>query len=84
MCYIFHETFGSTLESVDALDGLTNADIRTAIRNATVCVVWVACVCVCVCVCVWSFWLSGLHLLSWTWRAVLFGCELFMCFMLAV
>uniref|UniRef100_A0A8C4NMT0 Dynamin-1-like protein n=1 Tax=Eptatretus burgeri TaxID=7764 RepID=A0A8C4NMT0_EPTBU len=33
--YIFHETFGRTLESVDALGGLATLDILTAIRNAT-------------------------------------------------
>lgn len=33
--HIFHETFGRTLASVDALDGLTEGDILTAIRNAT-------------------------------------------------
>jgi len=36
ICYIFHETFGKTLESVDALTGLTTIEILTAIRNATV------------------------------------------------
>uniref|UniRef100_A0ACB8ELD1 Dynamin-1-like protein n=1 Tax=Sphaerodactylus townsendi TaxID=933632 RepID=A0ACB8ELD1_9SAUR len=36
MCYIFHETFGRTLESIDPLAGLTMLDILTAIRNATV------------------------------------------------
>uniref|UniRef100_A0A8C6YJQ4 Dynamin-1-like protein n=1 Tax=Naja naja TaxID=35670 RepID=A0A8C6YJQ4_NAJNA len=35
MCYIFHETFGRTLESIDPLAGLTMLDILTAIRNAT-------------------------------------------------
>ncbi|XP_037539560.1 dynamin-1-like protein isoform X1 [Nematolebias whitei] len=35
ICYIFHETFGRTLESVDPLGGLTNIDVLTAIRNAT-------------------------------------------------
>ncbi|XP_077453047.1 dynamin-1-like protein isoform X1 [Stigmatopora argus] len=35
ICYIFHETFGRTLESVDALGGLTTIDVLTAIRNAT-------------------------------------------------
>ncbi|CAI9609400.1 unnamed protein product [Staurois parvus] len=35
ICYIFHETFGRTLESVDPLGGLTTIDILTAIRNAT-------------------------------------------------
>ena len=38
ICYIFHETFGKTLESIDALVGLSTMDILTAIRNATVCV----------------------------------------------
>ena len=38
ICYIFHETFGRTLESVDPLGGLTTIDVLTAIRNATVCV----------------------------------------------
>lgn len=33
--HIFHETFGRTLQSVDALDGLSANDIRTAIRNST-------------------------------------------------
>uniref|UniRef100_A0A8C3AUY8 Dynamin-1-like protein n=1 Tax=Cyclopterus lumpus TaxID=8103 RepID=A0A8C3AUY8_CYCLU len=35
ICYIFHETFGRTLESVDSLGGLSTIDILTAIRNAT-------------------------------------------------
>ncbi|MBN3314830.1 DNM1L protein, partial [Atractosteus spatula] len=35
ICYIFHETFGRTLESVDPLGGLTTVDVLTAIRNAT-------------------------------------------------
>ncbi|KAM6985995.1 dynamin-1-like protein [Aplochiton taeniatus] len=35
ICYIFHETFGRTLESVDPLGGLNTLDILTAIRNAT-------------------------------------------------
>lgn len=35
ICYIFHETFGRTLESVDPTGGLTTFDILTAIRNAT-------------------------------------------------
>ncbi|CAG2205063.1 dynamin-1-like protein isoform X3 [Mytilus edulis] len=35
ICYIFHETFGRTLESVDPVGGLTTFDILTAIRNAT-------------------------------------------------
>lgn len=38
ICYIFHEAFGRTLKSVDPLGGLTELDILTAIRNATVCV----------------------------------------------
>lgn len=36
ICYIFHETFGRALESVDPLGGLSQFDILTAIRNATV------------------------------------------------
>ena len=36
ICYIFHETFGRTLQSIDPLGGLTELDILTAIRNATV------------------------------------------------
>ena len=36
ICYIFHETFGRTLTTVDPLGGLTQIDILTAIRNATV------------------------------------------------
>ncbi|XP_076310808.1 dynamin related protein 1 isoform X2 [Tachypleus tridentatus] len=35
ICYIFHETFGRTLDSIDPLGGLTTLDILTAIRNAT-------------------------------------------------
>ncbi|XP_076468688.1 dynamin-1-like protein [Babylonia areolata] len=35
ICYIFHETFGRTLEGVDPLGGLSTRDILTAIRNAT-------------------------------------------------
>ncbi|KAM8965019.1 dynamin-1-like protein isoform 1-T2 [Sarcophilus harrisii] len=35
ICYIFHETFFRTLESIDPLAGLTILDILTAIRNAT-------------------------------------------------
>ncbi|KAF3855063.1 hypothetical protein F7725_023118 [Dissostichus mawsoni] len=35
ICYIFHETFGRTLESVDPLGNLTTIDVLTAIRNAT-------------------------------------------------
>ncbi|KAM6930346.1 dynamin-1-like protein isoform 2-T2 [Xenentodon cancila] len=35
ICYIFHETFGRTLQSIDPLGGLTGLDILTAIRNAT-------------------------------------------------
>jgi dynamin 1-like protein len=36
ICYIFHETFGKALESVEPLGGLSTLDILTAIRNATV------------------------------------------------
>lgn len=36
ICYIFHETFGRTLQCIDPLGGLTELDILTAIRNATV------------------------------------------------
>ena len=35
ICYIFHQTFGRTLESVEPLGGLSTLDILTAIRNAT-------------------------------------------------
>ncbi|XP_035736130.1 dynamin-1-like protein isoform X1 [Vespa mandarinia] len=35
ICYIFHETFGKTLDSIHPLAGLTKFDILTAIRNAT-------------------------------------------------
>lgn len=35
ICYIFHESFGKTLDSIHPLDGLTKMDILTAIRNAT-------------------------------------------------
>lgn len=36
ICYIFHETFGRTLDSIHPLGGLSTLDILTAIRNATV------------------------------------------------
>lgn len=35
ICYIFHETFGRTLDGIHPLAGLTKMDILTAIRNAT-------------------------------------------------
>ncbi|XP_050362812.1 dynamin-1-like protein isoform X4 [Nymphalis io] len=35
ICYIFHETFGRTLDSIHPLVGLSRMDILTAIRNAT-------------------------------------------------
>ncbi|KAH7636841.1 dynamin related protein 1 isoform X1 [Dermatophagoides farinae] len=35
ICYIFHETFSRTLDSIHPLSGLTTIDILTAIRNAT-------------------------------------------------
>lgn len=35
ICYIFHETFGRTLDSIHPLTGLSYMDILTAIRNAT-------------------------------------------------
>ncbi|KAK0398425.1 hypothetical protein QR680_002586 [Steinernema hermaphroditum] len=35
ICYIFHETFGNTLETINPLQNLTALDILTAIRNAT-------------------------------------------------
>ena len=35
ICYIFHETFGRTLDSIHPMSGLTSMDILTAIRNAT-------------------------------------------------
>ena len=35
ICYIFHETFGRTLDSIHPLTGLSNIDVLTAIRNAT-------------------------------------------------
>ncbi|KAK1150561.1 dynamin-1-like protein isoform X2 [Acipenser oxyrinchus oxyrinchus] len=35
ICFIFHETFGRTLESIDPLTGLSGLDVLTAIRNAT-------------------------------------------------
>ncbi|CAG9767531.1 unnamed protein product [Ceutorhynchus assimilis] len=34
ICYIFHETFGRTLDHIHPLAGLTKMDILTAIRNA--------------------------------------------------
>ncbi|KAJ8917472.1 hypothetical protein NQ315_005519, partial [Exocentrus adspersus] len=34
ICYIFHETFGRTLDSIHPLAGLSRMDILTAIRNA--------------------------------------------------
>ncbi|XP_040565884.1 dynamin-1-like protein isoform X2 [Lepeophtheirus salmonis] len=33
--YIFNETFGRTLDSIEPLDGITHMNILTAIRNAT-------------------------------------------------
>lgn len=33
--YIFHETFGRTLESVQPLDGLSRLEVLTAIKNST-------------------------------------------------
>ena len=36
ICFIFHETFGKSLECVNPLENLTEMDILTAIRNATV------------------------------------------------
>ena len=36
ICYIFHETFGRTLDMIAPLEGLSQLDILTAIRNATV------------------------------------------------
>jgi len=35
ICFIFHETFGTTLFSIDPVSGLTKRNILTAIRNAT-------------------------------------------------
>ncbi|CAI2351790.1 unnamed protein product [Caenorhabditis sp. 36 PRJEB53466] len=35
ICYIFHDTFGKSLELVNPLENLTQLDILTAIRNAT-------------------------------------------------
>ncbi|XP_020809216.1 dynamin-1-like protein [Drosophila serrata] len=35
ICYIFHEIFGRTLDSIHPLAGLSKMDILTAIRNAT-------------------------------------------------
>ncbi|KAL6738462.1 hypothetical protein Aduo_012008 [Ancylostoma duodenale] len=35
ICFIFHETFGKSLECVNPLENLTEMDILTAIRNAT-------------------------------------------------
>ncbi|KAL0131090.1 hypothetical protein PUN28_002583 [Cardiocondyla obscurior] len=35
ICYIFHETFGKTLNSINPLADLSKVDILTAIRNAT-------------------------------------------------
>ncbi|CAD6194648.1 unnamed protein product [Caenorhabditis auriculariae] len=35
ICYIFHETFGRSLEGVNPLENLSQLDILTAIRNAT-------------------------------------------------
>ncbi|XP_049783668.1 dynamin-1-like protein isoform X2 [Schistocerca cancellata] len=35
MCFIFHETFGRTLDTIHPLTGLSKMDILTAIRNAT-------------------------------------------------
>ncbi|KAK6636859.1 hypothetical protein RUM43_010523 [Polyplax serrata] len=35
ICYIFHETFGKTLENIKPLIGLSKYDILTAMRNAS-------------------------------------------------
>ncbi|XP_011497961.1 PREDICTED: dynamin-1-like protein [Ceratosolen solmsi marchali] len=35
ICYIFHETFGKTLDYIHPLAGLTKIDVLTAIQNAT-------------------------------------------------
>ncbi|XP_077259640.1 dynamin related protein 1 isoform X1 [Temnothorax americanus] len=35
ICYIFHEAFGKTLDSINPLADLSKGDILTAIRNAT-------------------------------------------------
>lgn len=35
ICFIFHETFGRTLDGLHPLAGLSSLDILTAIRNAT-------------------------------------------------
>jgi len=35
ICYIFHETFGRTLDGIHPLTGLSSTDVLTAIRNAT-------------------------------------------------
>lgn len=35
ICYIFHETFGRVLNSIQPLSGLSKMEILTAIRNAT-------------------------------------------------
>jgi dynamin 1-like protein len=35
ICYIFHETYSRTLERIQPLDGLSDMDILTALRNAT-------------------------------------------------
>jgi dynamin 1-like protein len=37
ICYIFHETFSSALEKLNPMENLSQLDILTAIRNATVC-----------------------------------------------
>ena len=33
--YIFHETFGRTLEGVEPLEGLSRLEVLTAIKNST-------------------------------------------------
>lgn len=35
ICQIFDEKFSDDLDSIDALEGLTNVEIRKAIRNST-------------------------------------------------
>ncbi|KAJ1363177.1 Dynamin-1-like protein, variant 2 [Parelaphostrongylus tenuis] len=35
ICFIFHETFGKSLEGINPLENLNEMDILTAIRNAT-------------------------------------------------
>lgn len=77
ICYIFHETFGRTLRHVDPLGGLTQLDILTAIRNATVSAPacgFLAFVTRCGCVTKWFVHLTNFYSNGLMWKVVA-DCE---------